>query len=215
MLQQLVNLLKIELEKPLPGLAAQLKMAPDIRKDKIKYLNTDSAAKKGGVLILLYQDREGHISFPLIQRNVYDGVHSGQISLPGGKMEKGEGIYQTALRETHEEIGVDPNKIEVIGELTDFFVWVSNFQVKPVLGFMTETPIFIPDPHEVQRVIEVRISDFLRKDAVKKKEIRTTIGYTILSPYFDIDGHVIWGATAMMLSEFITIIRKLNFIKTE
>ena len=115
---------------------------------------------------MLYPDK-GEIRFPLTKRNEYSGTHSGQISLPGGKAEAGESSEQTALREGQEEIGIEPSRIKVIGRLSEFFVIPSNFIVTPVVGFQTERPSFVPDPHEVERVLEGSIEDLIRDDAVK------------------------------------------------
>ncbi|RAV98657.1 NUDIX hydrolase [Pseudochryseolinea flava] len=160
--------------------------------------------KPGAVLILLYEEA-GHIKFPLIVRPEYAGAHSGQISLPGGKAEIGEDAIQTALREGEEEIGIDRTQVDVIGKLTDFFVIPSNFLVTPVVGIIHD-PIFRADAREVSRIISCTLFDLLLEGAIKTKEITAAGKYRMMAPHFEIDGEVVWGATAMMLNEFRTVL---------
>lgn len=161
--------------------------------------------KPGSVLILLYED-DGIIKFPLTQRPDYLGTHGGQISLPGGKAEPGEDNITTALREGEEEIGVKASNVKVIGTLSEFFVIPSNFLVTPVLGFLDTKPNFIPDPKEVVRVLEGRLDNLLEEDAIKTKEILAAKMYPMMAPHFEIEREVVWGATAMILNEFRTIV---------
>jgi 8-oxo-dGTP pyrophosphatase MutT (NUDIX family) len=158
-------------------------------------------------LILLYE-MEGQIRFPLIVRPEYVGAHSGQISLPGGKAESGEDAIQTALREGEEEIGIDKGKVHVIGKLTDFFVIPSNFLVTPIVGIISE-PVFHPDSFEVSRIISCALIDLLLEGAIKRKEITAAGKYRMMAPHFEIEGEVVWGATAMMLNEFRTVLLEL------
>lgn len=162
--------------------------------------------KPGSVLILLYED-EGEIHFPLIKRTDYKGLHSGQISLPGGKKEQGETENETAIRETFEEIGVNPAKVEVIGHLSKFFVIPSNFIVTPVVARIDHKPNFIPDPREVARVLQGRLSDLVHDDAIQTKEIVAANQFRLNAPHFEVEGEIVWGATAMMLNEFRMVIR--------
>jgi len=166
------------------------------------------APRPGGVLILLYE-QEGIIKFPLIKRQEYLGAHSGQISLPGGKAEPGEDSLQAALREGEEEIGVNRADINVLGTLSDFFVVPSNFLVTPVIATLMTQPVFIPDPYEVARILHGSIDDLNREDAIREKEILAAGKYRMMAPHFDIEGEVVWGATAMILNEFRTILREL------
>ncbi len=209
MIEGFVGKLMSELNKPLPGLKAQLKMSPNVTRIAEKYITPPNDARKSGVLILLYQDSNQDIRFPLIKRSSYDGAHSGQISLPGGKVENTETYKQTALREAQEEIGIESNDVRVLGELTRFYVWVSNYIVQPVVGYLDYAPRFIPDLYEVESVIPASISDFLDDQRIKRKKISTSQGYVIDAPYYNIEGEVVWGATAMMLSEFREVLKKL------
>ena len=210
MLEGWTRKLSEEIKKPLPGLKAQLKMSPNITGVADKYINPREDARQSGVLILLYEDEDGEVRFPLIKRSSYNGAHSGQISLPGGKMEDGETYEQTALREAEEEIGINKSDVLIIGKLSEFYVWVSNFIVQPVLGYITYQPEFIPDLYEVEEVITTSISEFMDEQKIARKEIRTSGGYVIDAPYFNLSGQVVWGATAMMLSEFREILMKIN-----
>ena len=160
-------------------------------------------------MILLYEE-EGNIQFPLIQRSEYRGVHSGQIALPGGKAEDSDAdLIETATREAQEELGIDPKKIEIVGSLTSFFVAASNFQILPVVAYAKEFPQFIPDEREVAGVVKADLKAMLDPQTVKEKEITPAEGITFDAPYYDLDGKVVWGATAMMLSEFVTLTKSI------
>jgi 8-oxo-dGTP pyrophosphatase MutT (NUDIX family) len=164
--------------------------------------------KAGSVLILLYEDN-GRILFPLIKRTEYNGAHSGQVSLPGGKAEAGEDSIQTALREAQEEIGVDPVSVNVIGRLSDFFVIPSNFIVTPVVASVNGTPTFKPDPHEVERIILGDVDSLIKDDAIRTREILASGTFRMNAPHFEIEKEVVWGATAMMLNEFRFVLREI------
>jgi 8-oxo-dGTP pyrophosphatase MutT (NUDIX family) len=164
--------------------------------------------RPGGVLILLYEEN-GMVKFPLIKRAEYLGAHSGQISLPGGKAEPGEDSVQTAIRECEEEIGVNRNYIKVLGKLSDFFVMPSNFMVTPVIASIDHKPEFKPDAYEVVRILQYDIISLLKSDAIKQKEILAAGKYKLIAPHFEIEGEVVWGATAMMLNEFRLILQEL------
>jgi len=164
--------------------------------------------KQGSVLILLYQDN-GVIKFPLIKRPIYTGMHSGQVSLPGGKAEPGEEIFQAALREGEEEIGVNKSDIQVIGKLSDFNVIPSNFLVTPVIATIDYIPEFVPDQHEVEKVIHADLAELLREDAIQEKEILAAGQYAMMAPHFLIENEIVWGATAMMLNELRMIVREI------
>lgn len=159
-------------------------------------------------MVLLYPDEQG-IHIPLMKRPEYDGAHSGQVSFPGGKLENVDtNLIDTALRETHEEIGVPKEQIEVIGNLSELFIIASNFKVLPTVGVIREKPNFIPDPIEVADVLPMAINALNDYSIRSVKEMRFP-PYTIFSPYFDVRGEVVWGATAMMLSELAELVREL------
>ncbi|HEY9047173.1 MAG TPA: CoA pyrophosphatase [Ohtaekwangia sp.] len=165
--------------------------------------------RPGSVLILLYED-DGIVKFPLIKRTEYIGAHSGQISLPGGKAETGEDVIQTALREGNEEVGIDIAQVKVLGRLSNFFVIPSNFIVTPIVATM-ERPAFKADPHEVARILSCNLFDLIKEEAVLQKEIMAAGQYRMMAPYFDIEGEIVWGATAMMLNELRLVVRELEY----
>ncbi len=159
---------------------------------------------------MFYRD-EDKIKLPLILRPVYAGVHSGQIGLPGGRKEKADAdFYETALREAKEEIGIDPADVTVIGHLSDLFVFASNHMVHPVVGYISQKPVFLTDPREVDQLIEVPLSTLLDKSIRGITNIVVSGSMEISAPYFGVDGHTVWGATAMMLSELLSIINELE-----
>ena len=169
---------------------------------------SDEPTRKGSVLILLYPE-EGDIKFPLIKRPEYVGVHSGQISLPGGKAEAGENSIETALREAEEEIGVDSHSVSILGRLTEFHVIPSNFLITPVVASIERKPEWIPDPYEVAGILTGRISELIREDAVRTTEILAAGQYRMNAPHFNIENEIVWGATAMMLNEFRMVLREI------
>jgi 8-oxo-dGTP pyrophosphatase MutT (NUDIX family) len=161
-------------------------------------------------LILFYPEGDSAF-FPLIKRPEYPGIHSGQVAFPGGKMEPQDiNIAETALREASEEVGIDRSKVKILGQLTDLFIPTSNFLVSPVLGFTAERPDLIPEEREVSRIITTELIT-LTDPTVRRKKI-LEFGPTIKldTPYFQIDGEVVWGATAMILSELIQLLRQDN-----
>ncbi|MBK7653651.1 MAG: CoA pyrophosphatase [Flammeovirgaceae bacterium] len=168
-----------------------------------------SPPRPGSVLILLYEER-GKIMFPLTKRPDYLGAHGGQISLPGGKAETGETRIETALREAEEEIGVPASQIEIVGELTEFFVIPSNFLITPIVGFLRGSPEFIPDSKEVKKIINASVEDLLQVDAVHTKEILAAKMFPMMAPHFEIENEVVWGATAMMINEFRMVVQSLK-----
>jgi 8-oxo-dGTP pyrophosphatase MutT (NUDIX family) len=197
--------LKEELGRPLPGSEVQRRMAPSvIRPGKSRLPMRDS-----GVLILLYPVME-QLYTVFMKRPEYRGPHSGQISFPGGKFEEGDlSMVDTALRESHEEIGLPRDAVQVLGQLTSLPIPVSNYKLLPVVGFVSEKPHFITDPGEVEYLIEAEIR-FLLKAEIIKKETMMLGDQFIEVPYYDIYGHHVWGATAMILSEFLEIAGKIN-----
>jgi 8-oxo-dGTP pyrophosphatase MutT (NUDIX family) len=208
---QFPGLLKNEIEKGLPGSGVQWEMASSDRMVRNFPRTAGPDAAVAAVLILLYPYK-GSVHTVFMQRHNYPGVHGGQISFPGGKKEQEDrDIIHTALRETEEETGADSSKIIVIGTLTPLFIPVSNIVVTPVVGWINDRPGFNHQAEEVVFLFDAELRRFLDKSIIKIKpfEIR---GELINVRYFDYDGHVIWGATAMMLNELLTIIRSGNML---
>lgn len=191
----------------LPGLESQLKMAPINRKQEIMSLGQGKNAVKSAVLFLFYPDEKGRTTTVFIKRPEYNGAHSGQISFPGGRYETtDQNLKTTALRETQEEIGVPVSDIEVAGKLSDLFIPPSNYIVSPYLGITPVRPAFVPDPAEVAQLLEFRLTDFFNPENRHTKLITLIGGYTLETPCYIINGHTIWGATAMMVSEFVEFV---------
>ena len=144
----------------------------------------------------------------LILRPTYEGVHSGQIALPGGKIEKYDKDYKAAaLRETWEEIGVKPNIIRMLKELTKVYIPPSNFWVHPFLGFTEEIPVFVRQEDEVEKIIEVSIESLLHETNIISEKLSTSYAKNIEVPSFKLNGYVVWGATAMMLNELKMLLK--------
>lgn len=199
-----ISALKRELSAGvLPGMEAQFKMAPVGRISFPKKGNPVT----GSVLLLLYPEESIHIV--MIRRTDYPGPHSGQISFPGGKTEPADrNPVHTALREACEETGVCEQDIEILGQISPLYIPVSNFSIVPVVGYTGNKPLFKPDPREVNYLITPSLSDFFREESLKTKTI--FIGNeTIIAPYYHINNEEVWGATAMIMSEFIEIAGKL------
>jgi 8-oxo-dGTP pyrophosphatase MutT (NUDIX family) len=196
---------------PLPAEASQFKMSPPFRRELMKQQREKMKnPNKAGVLALFYPDQTRQTNLVLILRNTYKGVHSGQVGFPGGKLELGDNsLKEAAIRETYEEIGIPIDHIEVVKELTELYIPPSNFYVKPYLGITSETPNFIPDESEVQEIIEVLLNHFIDDNNVITKSVSTSYNVEIEVPAFLLNDHVVWGATAMMMSEIKDLLRQV------
>ena len=201
--------LKDELLLSLPGVDAHLRLAPEIRVNDIKEGITPDHAQESAVLIILYPLNR-QLYTVVILRNEYDGAHSGQISLPGGKAEKSDvDFIHTALREAQEEIGIIPSKMEIIGQLSRFYVRPSNFIIYPYIAYCAWRPDFHPDPTEVQRVIEIDIMNEISLEKIVNKTITFRNLLQVNAPGFEISGEFMWGATAMIFSELIQVLKNV------
>ncbi len=204
--ESVLNLLENGMKHPLPGKEAQLSMSPnpvDMRRFDSKLPDNH---RKGAVLILLYPYKNKAF-FPLIKRPVYKGVHSGQIAFPGGKMEEEDGDeVDTALREAWEEVGIMPEQVKLIGRMSDLFIPTSNFLVSPVLGYSEVVPDFVPEEKEVARIIQAAVSTLYEPSIRKQKILEFSNNFRLDTPYFEVDQEMVWGATAMILSELLQIL---------
>lgn len=188
--------------KVLPAETAHEIMTPPERKDLMKSIDLRTKNPKQAAVMMLLYPKDSMTHLVLIQRNSYPGVHSSQIAFPGGKVELEDESYQhTALRETHEEIGVEPHKINVIRPFSEVYIPPSNFMVYPYLGISEQELTFRPDPEEVAAIVEFPLCDFLNEKYAIIKQIDTAYSKSISVPGFQINEHYVWGATAMMLSE--------------
>ncbi|MFL0353684.1 CoA pyrophosphatase [Xanthomarina sp. GH4-25] len=195
---------------PLPAEPSQLKMSPPFRealKEKQKYVIKD--AKHAGVMALFYPNLNLETNLVLILRKTYKGVHSAQIGFPGGKLEKSDAsIEAAAVRETFEEVGVPENCIEVLRKLTQVYIPPSNFFVQPFIGISRITPSFIKQDEEVEDILEVTLQDFINDINVVQKTVATSYNRDVVVPAFNLNGHIVWGATAMMLSEIKDLLKQ-------
>lgn len=188
------------LSSELPGEKAQLLMAPDFR----GAFEHASDPVMAAVLILMYPSG-GKVKLALIKRNEYDGPHSAQVSLPGGMWEEDDpSLEYTALRETREELGI-VDEIEIFGSLTGLHIPVSNFMVTPFVGFLGQQVHFNPDLSEVQYVIEADLAT-LMDPGTRRSDTEFMHGHSIQVPYYAVLGEKIWGATAMIISEFLQLV---------
>ncbi len=194
----------------LPGRAIQYKMAPNDRKDLLKTYSVDKNTRKSATLLLIYKKNNDYYSV-LIKRSEYNGHHSGQISFPGGKFEisKDANLQDTAIRETFEEIGVKINKKNIAGKLTPLFIPLSNIMVYPFVAFINHDLSFTADKTEVKKIIEYKLSTLLNPKTRKTETIKKD-NKKITTPYFLISNEKVWGATAMILNEFIYLTRKIR-----
>jgi len=202
--QAFKSLIQIQLNRPMPGKEVQLKMAPENRN---VLLNNELIPRESAVLILFYKNGD-EIKFPIIRRPSYEGYHSGQMALPGGKHEKcDKDLTATALREAFEEIGVCIENIEVAGCLTPLHIPISNSLVTPVVAFTNELSLFVIDPKEVDEIFTVSIDEFLNP-ANKITEQWSIQGKNWRIPFYLLQGQKVWGATAMILSELEELIKQ-------
>ena len=202
----LISISKIK-SVPLPSETSQFKMIPPFRKQLVKQ---QKEAKKAGVLALFYPNSQNQTHFVLILRKTYKGIHSAQIAFPGGKVEEQDSsLKQTAIRETFEEIGVPKEHIEVIQELTEIYIPPSNFQVQPFIGISKQVPNFIKQDNEVEAIIEIPLQHFFNDNTLITKTVTTSYSLDFEVPAFKLNGHVVWGATAMMLSEIKDLLKQL------
>ncbi|MDY0779273.1 CoA pyrophosphatase [Tenacibaculum sp. IB213877] len=193
----------------LGGQTSQFKLVPQIRikfsEEKIK----NSNPRQASVLALFYPDEYQQTRFLLTQRASYNGTHSAQISFPGGKSEPNETLQQTALRETEEEVGVQNTHIKIIRKLSETYIPPSNFLVTPYIGFTNTKPIFTPN-HEVSKIIEVLATDLIDDVNISSVEMQTSYMKNIEVPCFTLNSHVVWGATAMILSEIKDLLKEVQ-----
>lgn len=204
---KLIQNIKERLSLPLPGSSVQLKMAHDIR-----YISrpTPEDARVACVLALLYPKQgEWHTVLILRKSSNKNDRHKGQVSFPGGQLEASDASLEAgALREAEEEVGVKINQVEILGRLTELYIPVSNFLVHPFVGFTTSLPDFKPQLSEVQEILQIPLAKLTDPNSVAQTDIKIAQNLTLKRvPYFNLNNKVVWGATAMMLNEFLEVIR--------
>lgn len=203
-----ISTIAISLKEKLPGAISQFKMAPFSRKEELQKQKIPNNAIEAAVLLCLCIDNTNNsITIPFIKRCEYNGVHSGQIALPGGKKEiNDKNLIETAIRETQEEIGIYSSAINILGCLTPLYIPPSNYIVTPVVAFSDKTINYCINSNEVTELIQINLFDLLNPLNVNDCNI-TINNKTILAPAFLINNYCIWGATAMIINEFLDIIR--------
>lgn len=194
---------------PLPGQASQFKMSPPFRLELIEQQKEAmKTSKKAAVTALFYPDEKQVTKLILILRKTYKGVHSAQVGFPGGRREDAdESLKYAALRETWEEVGVPITDIEVLKEMTELYIPPSNFTVYPFFGVTHKTPVFLKQDDEVEDLIEVLLTDFMDEISVTSVKVMTSLEKEMEVPAFRLNGHIVWGATAMMLSELKDLLK--------
>ena len=195
----------------LPGESSQVKMSPLFRLELMEvHKKAMKTSKKAGVLALFYPNDQYKTHLVLILRKSYEGVHSAQVGFPGGKLEKRDtSIKHAAIRETFEEIGVPSRDVKILKALTTLYIPPSNFMVYPFMGIVTTTPDFIIQEDEVEKVIEVPLSQFVDERNMVKTFVTTSYRVNVEVPAFKLNGHIVWGATAMMLSELKDLLKQV------
>ncbi|MFN0014885.1 MAG: NUDIX hydrolase [Saprospiraceae bacterium] len=206
---QLVDRLRDRLAGPLPGREAQYKMASMRRLEELGPCHEPPPGAKIACVLNLLHHRDGAWHTVLIRRTANPrDRHSGQVSFPGGRWEDRDGdLASVALREAEEEVGVPRQDVEVVGQLTELYIPVSDFLVYPFVGVLHGPAIFRPQPGEVEAILTPALSVFRSEQHRKVTDLRIgQEGYLIKNvPYFEVDGHIVWGATAMIINEFIEL----------
>lgn len=199
--------LKKQLSLPLPGQEVQFKMAPEGRKNYPHKISEIKGFRESAVCLYIFE-KNGKLFLPLIERKKYKGVHSGQLALPGGKIEKEDKDFiDSALREMQEETGILCPRENVVGTLTDIYIPPSNFMVKPVVAYSKSMPNFMLNAREVESLIEFGLQDLMDDGIVKETTLKVYDNSKIRTPYFEVMGKIVWGATAMILNEFKWVLK--------
>lgn len=195
----------------LPAEASHLKMMPPSRKELLNISNEAiNQAKKAGVVALFYPDEFHQTKFILILRKTYEGIHSAQVGFPGGKLEAQDfSIKEAAIRETFEEVGVPKQDIHILYELSGLYIAPSNFYVHPFIAITPQTPFFKLQEDEVEALIEVSLQHFLDENVIMNNRVKAAYNIDVEVPTFLLNDHIVWGATAMILSEIKDLLKQL------
>lgn len=192
-------------DRPLAGEAYSDSMLPGFRREP-ETLRVGMPWREAAVLVLCYPN-EGRVHFALMQRPSGDGIHAGQICLPGGSRDPGESLLSCALRETEEELGVPPLDVRILRELTSLEVEPSRFIVHPFVGIARTRPCFRPNPDEVAGMYEPPLEELLDAKA-RRSDIAMYKGHSYTVPYFRLGGQRVWGLTAMVLAELEAMLER-------
>lgn len=201
----LVARLSDRVEEPLPGHEAHLTMAPryPARREDLSVGGRD--CRMAGVLVPLLLQNDSPVVVLTVRRDHLPD-HAGQISFPGGQRENDESVWATALREAEEEVALDAASVQALGRLTPLYISPSNFCVHPGIGAVDDAAGLRPTDREVERVLHVPLADFLDPNT-RETELRSLQGRDVEVPYYAVAGHKVWGATAMILAEFLAVVR--------
>lgn len=213
-MKKIVDQITIALNQGLPGWDAQSKMINFDRPKAADVHLHDPETRKSAVLSLLYP-KDDALHTVLMLRNTYNGHHSGQISFPGGKQElEDESLWHTALREAEEEVGLPQQDVQLLGALTHVYIPPSRFMVHPYLAYTDKAPKFVADPTEVKKIIEVPLSLLMEEDIIQTKSMKiASLGLPLNVKYYDVYGETVWGATAMMISELIDLLKMTDLLQ--
>ena len=186
-------------------------MAPVLRAEALrKGVEPGVNPKKAAVMALFYPDPQYRTNMLLILRNTYPGVHSNQIGFPGGQQEAQDiSLQDTALRETQEEVGVPREEVIVVRSLSTLYIPPSNFEVSPFIGLYDKKHPFVPQQSEIEALVEVPLAELMDDRLLITRRLRTSYSRETEVPAFHLRGHVVWGATAMMLSEIKELLKSV------
>lgn len=187
-------------------------MAPEFRLDELRKVRKMAKnPKRAGVMALFYPGLANDTRFLLILRRSHPkDVHSNQVGFPGGKIEKNDtDLMSTALRETYEEVGVEPSEIQVVRSLSEIYIPPSNFEVFPFMGLYPKPGPFVPQEAEVAELLEVKLIDFMDDKSIFTQNLTTSYAKNVNVPAFKLNGYTVWGATSMMLSEIRTLLQQV------
>lgn len=208
-MEDFIQRLRNRLAGDLPGEEAQFLMAPMARPRMSEALAMTVQQRQSAVLLYLFPQQDDW-RIVLMKRPDYEGAHGGQVSIPGGRLEPGEKHEQAALREFEEETGISVSSRQLLGNLSELFIPPSSFLVRPFVAYATDRPCFDPDPMEVEEIIELPILTLMSDMTVKRDQVCLSSGDWVETPCFEVEGHTVWGATAMILSELKEILRDIR-----
>jgi 8-oxo-dGTP pyrophosphatase MutT (NUDIX family) len=210
MQQKIITSLSERLKAPLPAWKAQKTMSPATSD---RYMQHPDDAKQSAVMILISPNADNELQITYIKRTSLhpEDPHGGQISFPGGgKEEIDKDLQDTAVRECHEEIGVNPSDYKVLGALSPIYVYISNYYVQSYIGYASQPLSYTLQATEVDQVVDVPLSAMLHDDVIKYMDYKVRASTIKNMPYYDLQPHVLWGATAMITAELLHLIKEIK-----